>query len=60
MTLIGCYYALHTYLFFVCHCIAGCLNLGQRAGSDTHSTDGIVDGHAYSVLECVNDVEVLI
>ena len=28
----------------------------QRAGSDKEGTDGIVDGHAYSVLECVNDV----
>ena len=29
---------------------------GTKAGSDTKSTDGIVDGHAYSVLECHNDV----
>ena len=28
---------------------------GTVAGSDTNDTDGIVDGHAYSVLECVND-----
>ena len=29
---------------------------GTKAGSDTQATDGIVDGHAYTVLECVNDV----
>lgn len=29
---------------------------GTRAGSDKEDTDGIVDGHAYSVLHCVNDV----
>ena len=29
---------------------------GTKAGSDTQKTDGIVDGHAYSVLECHNDV----
>merc|ERR1712166_1345568 len=32
------------------------LGAGTRAGSDKEGTDGIVDGHAYSVLECVNDV----
>jgi len=29
---------------------------GTKAGSDTKTTNGIVDGHAYSVLECLNDV----
>lgn len=29
---------------------------GTRPGSDTNSTDGIVDGHAYTVLDCENDV----
>jgi len=29
---------------------------GTKSGSDTKKTDGIVDGHAYSVLECCNDV----
>ena len=33
--------------------IMGC---GTKAGSDSETTDGIVDGHAYSVLRCVNDV----
>jgi len=28
---------------------------GTRQGSDTEDTDGIIDGHAYSVLEVVND-----
>jgi len=28
---------------------------GTKAGSDKEETDGIVDGHAYSVLEVVND-----
>ena len=28
---------------------------GTKAGSDTKTTSGIVDGHAYSVLRCVND-----
>lgn len=28
---------------------------GTRAGSDRNKTDGIVDGHAYSVIRCVND-----
>jgi len=29
---------------------------GTKDGTDTAETDGIVDGHAYTVLECVNDV----
>jgi len=29
---------------------------GTKAGSDQQKTDGLVDGHAYSLLECVNDV----
>ncbi len=29
---------------------------GTRAGSDRNTTDGIVDGHAYSVIDCFNDV----
>ena len=33
--------------------ILGC---GTKAGSDTEDTDGIVDGHAYSVLQCLSDV----
>ena len=33
--------------------IMGC---GTGAGSDTNTTDGIVDGHAYSLLTCKNDV----
>merc|ERR1719210_1874748 len=33
--------------------IMGC---GTKAGSDSEDTDGIVDGHAYTILECVNDV----
>jgi len=28
---------------------------GTKTGSDKNRTNGIVDGHAYSVLECVND-----
>lgn len=28
---------------------------GTKAGSDTNTTDGIVDGHAYTVLTCIND-----
>ena len=33
--------------------IIGC---GTKAGSDTETTDGIVDGHAYTVLTCVKNV----
>ena len=33
--------------------IIGC---GTKAGSDTEATDGIVDGHAYTVLTCVRNV----
>ena len=29
---------------------------GTTAGSDTEDHDGIVDGHAYTILDCVNDV----
>jgi len=32
--------------------IMGC---GTKPGSDSHGTDGIVDGHAYSILECINN-----
>jgi len=32
------------------------IGAGTKSGSDTKKTDGIVDGHAYSVLECCNDV----
>jgi len=32
------------------------LAAGTRVGSDSEDTDGIVDGHAYTVLECINDV----
>ena len=32
------------------------LGAGTKAGSDTESTDGIVDGHAYTVLTCVAGV----
>merc|ERR1719195_829058 len=32
--------------------ILGC---GTKSGSDTQSTDGIVDGHAYTILTCVNN-----
>ena len=32
------------------------MGAGTKSGSDTTSTDGIVDGHAYSVLEVLNDV----
>jgi len=31
------------------------IGAGTKAGSDKQMTAGIVDGHAYSVLECVND-----
>eukprot|EP00933_Yihiella_yeosuensis_P061610 TRINITY_DN64438_c0_g1_i1.p1 TRINITY_DN64438_c0_g1~~TRINITY_DN64438_c0_g1_i1.p1 ORF type:complete len:502 (-),score=106.64 TRINITY_DN64438_c0_g1_i1:131-1636(-) len=31
------------------------LACGSKAGSDTETTDGIVDGHAYSILACIND-----
>lgn len=31
------------------------LAAGTKAGSDTQTSSGIVDGHAYSVLRCVND-----
>jgi hypothetical protein len=33
--------------------IIGC---GTKAGSDTETTDGIVDGHAYTVLTCIKNV----
>ena len=29
---------------------------GTKAGSDSNDTDGVVDGHAYTILDCVNDV----
>jgi len=29
---------------------------GTKAGSDKNATDGIVDGHAYTVITCINDV----
>merc|ERR1711983_229699 len=32
------------------------IGAGTKSGSDTEKTDGIVDGHAYSVIECKNDV----
>ena len=32
------------------------IGAGTKAGSDDEATDGIVDGHAYSVLQCKNDV----
>jgi hypothetical protein len=32
--------------------ILGC---GTKAGSDSEDTDGIVDGHAYTILTCVNN-----
>ena len=28
---------------------------GTKAGSDSNKTDGLVDGHAYSVIDCIND-----
>ena len=28
---------------------------GTKSGSDTHDTDGIVDGHAYTVIDCVDN-----
>ena len=31
------------------------LAAGTKSGSDTENTDGIVDGHAYSVLSCVRN-----
>jgi len=33
--------------------IMGC---GTKAGSDSNDTDGIVDGHAYTILACVHNV----
>lgn len=32
------------------------LAAGTKAGSDANTTDGIVDGHAYTVITCLNDV----
>ncbi|CAE7748895.1 DEK1 [Symbiodinium pilosum] len=32
------------------------LAAGTKAGSDSNDTDGIVDGHAYTVITCLNDV----
>jgi len=31
------------------------MGAGTRAGSDANTTDGIVDGHAYTVLSCVRN-----
>lgn len=31
------------------------MGAGTRSGSDTEQTDGIVDGHAYSILEVIGD-----
>ena len=31
------------------------LAASSRPGSDSHQTHGIIDGHAYSILHCVND-----
>ena len=35
------------------HALVQC---GTKAGSDTEATDGIIDGHAYTVLTCVKNV----
>mmetsp|Transcript_27468 Transcript_27468/g.63993 ORF Transcript_27468/g.63993 Transcript_27468/m.63993 type:complete len:505 (-) Transcript_27468:57-1571(-) len=32
------------------------LAAGTKEGSDSNTTDGIVDGHAYTVITCLNDV----
>lgn len=32
------------------------MGAGSAAGSDTNTTQGIVDGHAYTVITCKNDV----
>jgi hypothetical protein len=32
------------------------IGAGTSGTSDKHSTDGMIDNHAYSVIECVNDV----
>ena len=32
------------------------IGVGTKSGSDTEATDGIVDGHAYTVLTCVRNV----
>ena len=29
---------------------------GTRGGSDTDSHDGVVDGHAYTIMDCVSNV----
>merc|ERR1712048_513240 len=29
------------------------MGAGTRSGSDTETTDGIVDGHAYTILTCI-------
>ena len=29
---------------------------GTRAGSDTQEHDGVVDGHAYTIMDCVTNV----
>jgi len=31
------------------------LAAGTNTGSDTQKTDGIVDGHAYTILECIDN-----
>ena len=31
------------------------IGAGTKSGSDSDKTDGIVDGHAYSILTVVND-----
>ena len=28
---------------------------GTKAGSDKNDTDGIVDGHAYTILDCIDN-----
>jgi len=31
------------------------MGAGTKAGSDTQATDGIVDGHAYTIIDCVDN-----
>mmetsp|Transcript_89272 Transcript_89272/g.236043 ORF Transcript_89272/g.236043 Transcript_89272/m.236043 type:complete len:569 (-) Transcript_89272:606-2312(-) len=31
------------------------MGAGTKSGSDTQDTDGIVDGHAYTIIDCVNN-----
>ena len=58
---------LHAYVYVACVCCmrmcmlhAACVFVCLRAGSDKNDTDGIVDGHAYSLIAVKKNVRTLL